>query len=177
MMQQLQREAATMGPLVDSLVAALLDLVITAISEECDEEQVQRPRPVLKRRIHVVVVSTSTPRLVYCLCLQGAAVKAQAMCLSDSEALLEAVQRVRGLETRGGWERDLRASVARTSVAREDDLPQKPSLFRSGSGGGGTFGGGSSDGATLFSLFCSFQTIRDPSYRFFFQKCASQFKL
>jgi hypothetical protein len=114
MMQQLQREAVTMGPLVDSFATALLDMVIAAVNEELTdmaktEENNAEEKAEAGRRLDDTLgglLDGIVEEVGYDDTTDGgvsgmSTVKvqaSQAMSLSDSPALMETVQRIRGLE-------------------------------------------------------------------------------
>lgn len=100
MVQQLQREAVTMGPLVDSFSTALLDLVLTAVSDE-------------------LAPPTSGNNNDSDGAGNSSSMNLQAISLSDSPALLETVQRIQALEAGSALSRR-RSSNSRDQAGRQD---------------------------------------------------------
>jgi len=112
MVQQLQREAVTMGPLVDSFSTALLDLVLAAVSDELAP-------PTLGNNSDGSNADNNS------------SVNFQAISLSDSPALLETVHRIQSLEANGTTS-NRRSSNNRGQAGRQNSgeasmLPRKQS--------------------------------------------------
>jgi hypothetical protein len=100
MMQELQREAVSMGPLVDSFTTALLDLILVAVNEELtpatnnqesssssDLSKIRESGDEKSSESSLQAPMMTTPKKF-----------AQAMSLSDSAALMETVMQIQNLE-------------------------------------------------------------------------------
>jgi hypothetical protein len=101
MMQELQREAVSMGPLVDSFTTALLDLILVAVNEEltpATNQESSSSSSNLSKIRESGDEKTSSESSLQAPMMTTPKKFAQAMSLSDSAALMETVMQIQNLE-------------------------------------------------------------------------------
>jgi len=100
MMQELQREAVSMGPLVDSFTTALLDLILVAVNEELTPAASQESGSSSSdlSKIRESGDEKSSESSLQAPLMTTPKKFAQAMSLSDSAALMETVMQIQNLE-------------------------------------------------------------------------------